>query len=299
MARLAALVLGSLTISFPPTGQNCLSMRSFPVAKSRSSHRRASSSPPAHPGGQVQQEQLVHSSALAWMRNRRISSWVSTCISLPLMGGEPAPGRRIAVDQFRLHRPVQGHLADSVAASHRAVCHALSTLFRIVLSAALLHGPKELLEVSLGQPVELDAAQAGDQVVIDPALIAQLGGGPEPWLGKILVPVVQSCPKGHIRPYLSGAVVAALLLQLFQLLHAFLLRLGQHIFLFWDCRPRRSPLPPGPPSGRPSKTDGTLAPFSLFPAMLSPHHDTFYGIRPRSRWPVSAYPPSHECRYPG
>ena len=65
------------------------------------------------------------------------------------------------MDQFRLHRPVQGHLADSVAASHRAVCHALSTLFRIVLSAALLHGPKELLEVSLGQPVELDAAQAG------------------------------------------------------------------------------------------------------------------------------------------
>ena len=45
MVRLAALVLGSLTISFPPTGQICLSIRSVPVAKSRSSHRRASNSP--------------------------------------------------------------------------------------------------------------------------------------------------------------------------------------------------------------------------------------------------------------
>ena len=40
MVRFAALVLGSLRISFPPTGQICLSMRSFPVAKSRSSCRR-------------------------------------------------------------------------------------------------------------------------------------------------------------------------------------------------------------------------------------------------------------------
>ncbi|SCI46589.1 Uncharacterised protein [uncultured Blautia sp.] len=167
------------------------------------------------------------------------------------------------MDQFRLHRPVQGHLADSVAASHRAVCHALSTLFRIVLSAALLHGPKELLEVSLGQPVELDAAQAGDQVVIDPALIAQLGGGPEPWLGKILVPVVQPCPKGHIRPYLSGAVVAALLLQLFQLLHAFLLRLGQHIFCFGIAGLVVAHYHPALPAAVLPQTDGTLAPFSL------------------------------------
>ena len=94
MARLAALVLGSLTISFPPTGQNCLSMRSFPVAKSRSSHRRASSSPRRIPVVRSSRNSLYIPSALAWMRNRRISSWVSTCISLPLMGGSlhPAAG---------------------------------------------------------------------------------------------------------------------------------------------------------------------------------------------------------------
>ena len=109
----------------------------------------------------------------------------------------------------------------------------------------------------------VDIAQTGDQVVVDPALIAQLGGGPEPWLGKILVPVVQPCPKGHIRPYLSGAVVAALLLQLFQLLHAFLLRLGQHIFCFGIAGLVVAHYHPALPAAVLPQTDGTLAPFSL------------------------------------
>ena len=46
MVRKAALVLGSLMISFPPTGWTCLLIRSFPVFSFRSSHRRAR----IHPG---------------------------------------------------------------------------------------------------------------------------------------------------------------------------------------------------------------------------------------------------------
>ena len=185
---------------------------------------------PAHSGGQVQQEQLVHPLRLG-LDQKPLDLLMGQHLHLsPLDGREPAPGGGVAVDQFLLHRPVQGHLADGVATAHRAVCHALSTLVRIAFSAALLHGPEELLEVRLGQAVELDVAQAGDQVVVDPALIAQLGGGSEPGLGEILVPVVHPRPKGHIRPYLSGAVVAALLFQLLQFFHALPLGFGQHIF---------------------------------------------------------------------
>ena len=167
------------------------------------------------------------------------------------------------MDYLLLHRLVQGHLADSVTAAHRAVCHALSTLLHVAFSAALLHGPEELLEIRLGQPVELDAAQAGDQVVVDPALIAQLGGRPESWLGKILVPVVHPCPKGHIRPYLSGAVVAALLFQFFQLFHALLLGLGQHIFCFGIAGLVVAHYHSALPAAVLPQADGTLAPLSL------------------------------------
>ncbi len=118
-------------------------------------------------------------------------------------------------------------------------------------------------------------AQAGDQVVVDPALIAQLGGGSEPGLGVILVPVVHPRPKGHIRPDLSGAVVAALLLQLLQFLHALSLGLGQHIFRLWVCRLIVAYYHPA--SQRPSFRRRTVpSPFFLLPAICSPHHDTFH-----------------------
>ena len=165
----------------------------------------------AHPGGQVQQEQLVHPLCLGLDEEPAHLLLGQHLHLLPLDGREPAPGGGVAVDQFLIHRPVQGHLADGVAAAHRAVCHARSSLVRMAFSAALLHRPEELLEISLCQPVELDAAQAGDQVVVDPALIAQLGGGPEPRLGEVLVPVVHPHSKGHLWPHLGGAVAAALL----------------------------------------------------------------------------------------
>ena len=218
---------------------------------------------PAHPGSQVQQEELVHPLRLGLNEEPAHLLPGQHLHLLPFDGREPAPCSGVSVDQFLLHRLVQGHLADGVTAAHRAVRHALSSFVRIAFSAALLHGPEELLEIRLGQPVELDIAQTGDQVVVDPTLVAQLGGGPEPGLGEILVPVIHPRPEGHIRPHLSWAVAAALLLQLFQLPHAFLLGLGQHIFCLRVTRLVIAYYYSALPAAILPQADGALAPFSL------------------------------------
>ena len=218
---------------------------------------------PAHPGGQIQQEQLVHPLCLG-LDEEPAHLLLGQHLHLPpLDGREPAPGGRVSVDQLLLHRPVQGHLADGVTAAHRAVRHAPSTFVHIAFPAALLHGSEELLEIRLGQPVELDAAQAGDQVVVDPALISQLGGRPEPRLGEILVPVVHPCPKGHIRPHLRGTAAVTLLFQPFQLLQAFLLGLGQHIFRLGISGLVIAHDHPALPAAVLPQADGALAPLSL------------------------------------
>ena len=64
----------------------------------------------------------------------------------------------------------------------------------------------------------------------DAALVSLLRGGADLGLGVILIPVCQPVPEGHLRPHFFGLQSAAFLLELLELLDAFLLRFGEDIF---------------------------------------------------------------------
>ena len=109
---------------------------------------------PAHTGGQLQQEELIHSLSLG-LDEEALNLLLGQDLHLfPFQGRELAAHRRVGVDQLLLHRLVQGHLADGVAAAHRTVRHIGAPLLHIGLPSAFLHLPEELLELRLGQLVQ-------------------------------------------------------------------------------------------------------------------------------------------------
>ena len=64
----------------------------------------------------------------------------------------------------------------------------------------------------------------------DAALVGLLRSWADLRLGVILIPVCQPVPEGHLRPHFFGLQPAAFLLELLELLDAFLLRFSENIF---------------------------------------------------------------------
>lgn len=58
------------------------------------------------------------------------------------------------------------------------------------LPPTLLHVPEELLELPLGQLIQRNLPQAGNQMMLEKALVLELCGGAQPRLCIILVPLV-------------------------------------------------------------------------------------------------------------
>lgn len=98
------------------------------------------------------------------------------------------------------------------------------------LPATILDPTIELLQVVLRQLVQWDAADLGDDVQADAALVSLLRGGADLGLGVILVPVCQPVPEGHLGPCLLWLQPAAFLLELLKLLDALFLRFGEDVF---------------------------------------------------------------------
>ena len=181
----------------------------------------------------------------------------------PLQGRELASYRRVGVDQLLLHRLVQGHLADGVAAAHRTIRHIGAPLLHIGLPSALLHLPEELLELCLGQLVQRDLSQAWNQALVDPVLVVELGAWAESGLGVVLIPEVQPVPEGHACLNLDGSHRLAGAFQLLQLGHALLLGFGQHIFCLWFARLVVAHHHPALPAAVLPQADGAFALLSL------------------------------------
>lgn len=119
-----------------------------------------------------------------------------------------------------------------MAAAHGAVRHTGAIALHLDLPPTLLHVPEELLELPLGQLVQRDLPQPGNQMTGDKTLILELCGGAQPGLCVILVPLVQPVTEEHIQPHLGRPDAAALPFQLFQLGHALLFRFRQNIYQY-------------------------------------------------------------------
>ena len=157
----------------------------------------------------------------------------------------------------------------------------------------------ELLDVSGGQLVQLDTAQGGDDVLVDPPLIGHLGVGPEvrfligpgtsgpaspqgdPWLGSFRGGSLQALPQG------------------LQLGRTFRFRLSKDIFGFGQALLIIAD--DDAPSQRPSFLRRTLPSpcFLRFATGPSPLLSSRSGSRPRSPPPAFAYPRWCGCRCPG
>lgn len=87
----------------------------------------------------------------------------------------------------------------------------------------------ELLEITLGQLVQLDLSDLRNDVLVDPFLVTELGIQPELGFAVVLIPEVQPVAEGHVRPALRHRR-SALLPKLLQLLQALGLSSGKNIF---------------------------------------------------------------------
>ena len=186
----------------------------------------------AQAGGQLQQEQFIHSLLLGLKKE-----------PLDLLPGENLhlllPRRRqlaaqdgVLFDEAVLDGSFQGHPYHMVAAAHRPLRHSRPLGVPMDLPAIGFHLVQELLTVGLSQLVQRDLPQRQDSVDIDPLLVSFLCGGPDRWLAVVLIPVDDPVPEAHIRLDLEGLRRAAAILKLLQLFQALRLCLGQHTFGF-------------------------------------------------------------------
>ena len=107
---------------------------------------------PAHPGGQLQEEQLIHPLRLG-LDQKPLDFLPAQNLHLFLpQGRQLTADGRIGSDEALLHRPIQRHLAYCVTAAHRAIRHPRAVALHVVEPPALFHLGKKLLEVGLGQP---------------------------------------------------------------------------------------------------------------------------------------------------
>ena len=121
MVRFAAFVFGSLMTSLPPTGVDLFVDAELSGSEVQVLPPKGQQFSPAHSGGQLQQEQLVHSLRLGLNEEPLDLLLGQDFHLLALQGRQLASDGRVAVDQPLLYCLVQRHLADGVAASHRAV----------------------------------------------------------------------------------------------------------------------------------------------------------------------------------
>ena len=117
--------------------------------------------------------------------------------------------------------------------AHHSVGQFFAVLVGEALPAAFLESTVELLQVILCQLIQRDVPNLRDDVQADAALIGLLRSWADLRLGVILIPVCQSVPEGHLRPYFFGLPPAAIHLELLELLDALLLGFGEDIFRLW------------------------------------------------------------------
>ena len=230
MVRTAASVLGWDTVSFPRTLETCLLMRSSPVPRSRSSHWRASSSPPPQACGQLQKKQFV-AAVLLGLNQKALHLLPGQHLHLP----PPFPRQLAALggvhgDQALLYCLGQRRPAGDVAAPDRAFGQSRTVEVRSIQPPAVLELVVKLLEVCLCQLIQGDLSQGRDDVPVDPQLILLLGAGPESGHRAGLIPAIQPRPEGHAGLDVLGLLRrAALLPQGFQLPQALPFRFGQAV----------------------------------------------------------------------
>lgn len=185
---------------------------------------------PTQAGGQVQKEDLVVALKL---RLNEESLQLFSCQHLHLprfLGRQLAAEGRVHTDQPILHRLLQCGAAGGVTHTHHSVGQPFAVLVGEPLPAAFLESTVELLQVVLCQLIQRNVPNLRDDVQADAALIGLLRSWADLRLGVILVPVCQPVPEGHLRPHLLRLQPAAFLLELLELLNAFLLRFSENIF---------------------------------------------------------------------
>ena len=190
----------------------------------------------------------------------------------------------------RISRLLQYRATGGVAHTHHSVGQPFAVLVGEPLPAAFLEPPIELLQVILRQLVQRDVTDLRDDVQTDAALVGLLCGGPDLGLGVILIPVCQPISERHLWSHLLRLQSAVILLELLELLDAFLLRFSENIFRLGIAviviADDDAPLPPtilALPYGSVSGFSFSCHGFNSFPKMSSMKP-------PRCPRPASAYP---------
>ena len=244
----------------------------------------------AQAGGQVQKEDFVVALELR-LNEEPLKFLPRQYLHLPrLLGRQLAADGRVHTDQPILHRLLQRGAAGGVTHTHHSVGQPFAVLVGEPLPAAFLEPTVELLQVVLCQLVQRDVADLRNDMQADAALVGLLRSWADLWLGVILVPVCQPVPEGHLRPHLLRLQSAVILLELLELLDAFLLRFSENIFRLGIAviviADDDAPLPPtilalsyGSVAGFSFSCHG----FNSFPKMSSMKP-------PRCPRPASAYP---------